>query len=309
MKQVKLNATGLEAQVLYRILLGKNGSKIDATLVAVIKQFQTSKKLSADGIVGPKTWAAIAADAPLIKRGDKDPKWVAAWQIFIDTDVDGSFGPKTLEKTKAFQSVNKLSVDGKVGPLTWGAAFGLAIKNETVTDTPATTVTNKQPVNYKQGDSRWGKVVYTKNNTYNKSQTISNSGCGPTAVADIVATWWDSKVTPKEMAALSVANGYRTTNSGTAWGFFKFVANKYGASKFVQTGTYATAEAAIKSGAYVVVSVGPGVWTKGGHFICWWKVDDKYVYINDPASSASARAKSAKSNLKNQAKQYFIFYK
>ena len=93
------------------------------------------------------------------------------------------------------------------------------------------------------------------NNTYNKSQTISNSGCGPTAAANIVATWWDSSVTPKTLAELSVKHGYRTKNSGTAWDFFKFVAEKYGASKFVKTSSYTTAEAAIKEGAYVVCSV------------------------------------------------------
>lgn len=128
-------------------------------------------------------------------------------------------------------------------------------------------------------------------------------------MADIVATWWDTAATPKTLAALAVSKGYRTTNSGTAWGFFKYCANKYGASKFIQTSSYATAETAIKSGAYVVCSMKPGLWTNGGHFICWWWVDDTYVYVNDPASAASARAKAKKKLMKDQCKQYFIFYK
>ena len=73
--------------------------------------------------------------------------------------------------------------------------------------------------------------------------------------------------------------------------------------------SYATAENAIKNGAYVVCSMKPGLWTAKGHYICWWKVDNKYVYICDPASAAAKRSKSNKANLKAQAKQYFIFYK
>ena len=35
----------------------------------------------------------------------------------------------------------------------------------------------------------------------------------------------------------------------------------------------------------------PGLFTKGGHFICWWWTDGKYNYTNDPASAAAKRAK------------------
>ncbi len=38
-----------------------------------------------------------------------------------DLDVDGSFGPLTLEAVKKFQADSGLEVDGSVGPLTWTA--------------------------------------------------------------------------------------------------------------------------------------------------------------------------------------------
>ena len=37
-----------------------------------------------------------------------------------ELEVDGSFGPATLETVKDFQEKNNLEVDGSVGPLTWG---------------------------------------------------------------------------------------------------------------------------------------------------------------------------------------------
>lgn len=273
-----------------------------------VENFQRAQKMEVTGIVTNVEWAIISQMMPTIKKGSKGNA-VKIWQYILNVTADGIFGNTTYNQTRAFQAAANLTIDGVVGKNTWTKGFleKINIVKDTYISTTATK--NPKPVDNKQYDSRWGSVIYTKNNTYSKSQTIRNSGCGPSAMSDIVATWWDKNVTPKTLAALSVQKGYRTESSGTAWGFFKFCANKYGASKFIQTTSYTTAEAAIRNGAYVVCSMRPGLWTKGGHFICWWWVDDTYVYVNDPASAASARAKAKKNLMKEQCKQYFIFYK
>lgn len=303
---LKKGSKGNEVKALQYILeLDADGIFGNDTKVAV-KGYQASKGLSADGIVGKDTYAAIIKDAPTIKVGATG-KWVSALECLLQTmTCDGSFKSDEKAHVKTFQTAANLSADGIVGPKTWAALFELSTNSST---TGSNAIVNLQPVNYKQYDSKWKKVVYTQNNTYNKSQTIGSSGCGPTSMSDIVATWWDKSITPVEMCALAVKEGFRTKNSGTAWGFYKYVAQKYRASNFIQTSSYATAEKAVYDGAYVICSMGPGIWTKSGHYIVWWKVDDTYVYINDPASASSSRAKSKKSNLKSQAKQYFIFYK
>src|SRR2546428_5650459 len=38
--------------------------------------------------------------------------------------VDGNFGPQTLARVQEYQGNNALSVDGIVGPFTWGALLG-----------------------------------------------------------------------------------------------------------------------------------------------------------------------------------------
>lgn len=309
MKTIKNKSTGVEVKILQAFLGVNVDGKFGPKTTAALNQWKKSLGLVANGEMAENDWYILAKHLPTIQKGSKN-KYVKTWQLFLGINADGIFGNKTKASTRTYQTSAKIAVNGIVQQTTWLKAF--TGKTES-TGTPVVSLPTKkknlQPINFKQYDSRWGSVVFTKNNTYNKKQTIKNSGCGPTSMADIVATWWDKAATPKTLAALVVANGYRTTNSGTAWGFFKFCANKYGASKFIQTTAFATAEAAIKDGAYVVCSMKPGLWTNGGHYICWWWVDDTYVYVNDPASAKAARAKAKKNLMKDQCKQYFIFYK
>lgn len=310
---IKNKSQGTEVKILQTYLKVEVDGKFGPLTAAALNEWKIKNNLTPDGEMSKEDWKILAKTLPTIRLNDENI-YVKMWQLFLNIKVDGTFGSSTKSATRAYQSTAKITVDGVVGPKTWTAAFTDNVITTTQTTTKTTTSNtsskkNKQPVNYKQYDSRWGSIVFTKNNTYNKNQTIRNSGCGPTSMADIVATWWNTSATPKTLAALAVKQGYRTENSGTAWGFFKYCANKYGASKFVQTSSYATAEAAIKNGAYVVCSMKPGNWTKGGHYICWWWVDDTYVYTNDPASAAAGRAKAKKKLMKEQCKQYFIFYK
>jgi len=45
-------------------------------------------------------------------------------QNFLDIKADGVFGRVTERAVKRWQSVNGLTVDGVVGPITWKAMFG-----------------------------------------------------------------------------------------------------------------------------------------------------------------------------------------
>ena len=44
-------------------------------------------------------------------------------QSVVNTNIDGSFGPKTDTAVKSFQKANGITVDGIVGPQTWEAIF------------------------------------------------------------------------------------------------------------------------------------------------------------------------------------------
>ena len=169
--------------------------------------------------------------------------YVKAVQALVGAAIDGKYGPNTRKNVIAFQATAGLEQTGNIYTNDWLALFDCSY-----TRTAKTSGTNTpQPVDYKQGDKRWNKKPYTI--TGNSSQTIGSSGCGPTSMADIMATWIDKNITPVEMCAYALAHGFRTKNSGTAWDFFKSIAVAYGFSKFVQTKSMATARAALKEGA------------------------------------------------------------
>ena len=159
-----------------------------------------------------------------------------------------------------------------------------------------------KPVDYKQYQDPWGPMMYSNHN--DTSQTYRSSACGPTSAADIIATKVNSAVTPYTLGQLAVENGYRTYNDGTAWGFFPYLASKYGLSCTTTT-DMDTLKNGLANGGYAVCSMGSGYWTSGGHYICVWKYDGSTVYANDPASTARTSQNGAQ--FKREMKQMWIF--
>jgi hypothetical protein len=112
------------------------------------KNWQSFFGLVPDGIVGPLTWGMsdyLEANKPsepappvvdfsgynVIQMGSTGST-VAQWQALLNQFagqqlvVDGIFGPRTGNATRAFQSVMHCVQDGIVGPQTWGAMAYIA---------------------------------------------------------------------------------------------------------------------------------------------------------------------------------------
>ena len=108
----------------HRVLVdGKFGAATEET----VRAFQESKRLGVDGVVGPKTWAALIVQ---VKRGSRGDAVRGVQEEFnfrqlsggsIGLTVDGIFGADTDRAVRAFQEARGLGVDGIVGPLTWRA--------------------------------------------------------------------------------------------------------------------------------------------------------------------------------------------
>lgn len=107
------------------------GDSFHGTIEVMVKDFQRQVFLVIDGIVGPKTWKALCADAPIdmpeLSRGNdaglteivKLAQERLAWDGHYTGAIDGDFGPLTHAAVVQFQKSSALEPDGIIGPITW----------------------------------------------------------------------------------------------------------------------------------------------------------------------------------------------
>ncbi|MEY4605920.1 MAG: hypothetical protein RLY45_680 [Actinomycetota bacterium] len=107
---------------------------------AAVRRFQADHGLTADGIVGPATAAALGLRLPetgaIVRRGSSGVIVVLVQQALMSTGIelvggaDGIFGRYTEAAVRRFQADHGLTADGVVGPAT-AAALGLRLPDAT----------------------------------------------------------------------------------------------------------------------------------------------------------------------------------
>ena len=177
---------------------------------------------------------------------------------------------------------------------------------------------NQRPAIYYQTDSRWRYNDYSASG---EKTTIGASGCGPTSMAMVLASWADKNVTPATECKWALNHGYKCPHSGTYYGYFVPAAARYGLSCTrlntvsiygnSSSSLHKTAQNALAQGNLVIACMGKGTWTSSGHYIVVYDVDtvSNVVYINDPASSKAVRVQGNYSTFKSQVKYYWVVKK
>ena len=134
-------------------------------------------------------------------------------------------------------------------------------------------------VYYNQTDARWG------NKMYGKTDTISGAGCGPTALAIVVASLTANKVTPYDVAQWSVANGYRCEGSGSYQSLIPDGGRHYGLTVTSIGRDGKKLVEALQEGKLVIAIMSKGHFTSSGHFIVLRGVTaEGKLLVADPAS-------------------------
>lgn len=175
---------------------------------------------------------------------------------------------------------------------------------------------NTQPVSYLQTDPRWGSLDYSAKG---EKTTIRASGCGPTAMAMVIATWADPAVNPKTECEWALAHGFKAPHQGTYYGYFEAAGRRFGLKTYRLNYTnlygndrsayHAQARDALDRGDLVIACMGKGNWTSSGHYVLVYGIQGDTIYINDPASTLARRTRGSYDLFKKQVKYYWIIEK
>ena len=129
-----------------------------------------------------------------------------------------------------------------------------------------------------QWDDRWGYIEYGDN-------VIGDSGCGPTCLAmAVVALTGKTQYTPIALCRFASENGYYVDGVGSSWDLMLGGAKKLGLSSKQISISEDSIKSSLDDGKLVILSMGPGIFTKGGHFILVYKYENGKFYVKDPNS-------------------------
>lgn len=135
---------------------------------------------------------------------------------------------------------------------------------------------------YLQYDITWGTQAYGNG-------TIKKNGCCPTCLAMVFSYLCQQNIYPNDVVAWA-GNRYYVNGAGTAWSIFSPAAAQWGV-KCTNIGKSQSAMTeALGNGKIIIASMGPGTFTKGGHFIVLTGItEDGKIRVNDPNDSGTKR--------------------
>lgn len=145
-----------------------------------------------------------------------------------------------------------------------------------------------------QWDERWGYAPYG-------TSTVAVSGCGPTCLAMVVSgLTGDASVTPARVASYSTEKGYVDESNDTVWLFMEEAAQNWGVTSYEVNLEETVVAGELLEGHPIICSVGPGDFTRNGHFIVLVGYDNGNIKVYDPFSRENSEKTWAYEDIKEQ---------
>lgn len=153
---------------------------------------------------------------------------------------------------------------------------------------------------FMQWDARWGYLDYG-------SGMVGQTGCGPVCMS-MVAYYWthDNGMSPDQMVAYAIENGYCITGSGTAWAFISEGGEALGLDVTEIPLNKDRIWRNLEVGNPIIAIMGPGDFTTSGHFIVLAGLENGKIVINDPNSYANSQKRWTYEDIADQIKNLWV---
>lgn len=155
-----------------------------------------------------------------------------------------------------------------------------------------------------QWDDRWGNEVYGTSN-------MKTSGCGPTCLSMVCCgLTGETKWNPYEVAKMAVKKGYYVPGTGTSWDLMTDGAKRLGLKGKEISLSESTIRDELELGRPIICAMGPGDFTKEGHFIVLTGMDEEgRILVNDPNSKKLSEKTWELERLMTQMKNLWSYQK
>lgn len=230
---------------------------------------------------------AVVPEADVLQVGLTEADYIYDCQ---DTEIMGKLSVKAennkiisyiYENYKAYPEEILKALSNNSELAEFAIKYPLEIKkyHENVTTVEDMYEKGEMPL-FIQWDDRWGYYPYG-------DDVLGLSGCGPTCLSMVmVALTGKNQYTPTAIADFATENGYYVAGAGTAWSFFNEGVQKLGLSSRTIGKNENEMKTALNNGEILILSMGPGIFTAGGHYIVIYDYDNDTgeFMIKDPNS-------------------------
>lgn len=175
-------------------------------------------------------------------------------------------------------------------------------KEQTVELTQEEKETDEMPL-FIQWDKRWGYKKYG-------NDVAGLTACGPTALSMVAFHLTGNKdLTPDKIMDFAVKNGYCIEGVGSSWDLISKGSKKLGLNAKELPLVEKTIVNNLKKGNPVICVVGPGHFTKRGHFIVMYGYKDGKIMVKDPNSYKNSETLYEFSEIKDEIKNLWAISK